>query len=125
MLEGHETSEKQAAASKQNDGQGDLRDDEYIAQLSATTSHDGSSSGRLQRVLRVSPRDVKGRGQCEQHTDQSTDEQREREYGPVDSRLGESRDLRWSDRDESPGSPDGHQQANDACNDREHEAFGK
>jgi hypothetical protein len=62
MLEGNKTSEEQPTASKQDHGQGDLRDDEYVAQLPATTSHDGSSSGRLQRVVRVDPRDLKGRG---------------------------------------------------------------
>src|SRR4030081_1010907 len=111
MLEGNKTSEEQTTASEQDHGQRDLRDDEHVAQLPATTSHDGSSSGGLQRVVRVDPRDLKGRGQGEEHTDQSADEQREREYGPVDSRLGESRDLRGSDRDESPRSPDGQHQA--------------
>src|SRR5712691_11186132 len=125
MLEDNKTSEEQPTARKQDDGQSDLRDDEHVAQLPATPPHDGSSSGRLQRVVRVEPRDVKGRGQCEEHTDHSADEQREREYGPVDSRLGESRDLRRSDRDESPRSPDGCRRANDAGNDREHEAFHK
>ena len=124
-LEGNKTSEEQPTASKQDHGQGDLRDDEHVAQLPATTSHDGSSSGRLQRVVRVDPRDLKGRGQCEEHTDHCADEQREREYGAVDSRLGESRDLRRSNRDESPGSPEGCHRADDAGNDREHKAFHK
>jgi len=68
---------------------------------------------------------VKGRGQCEEQTDHRADDQREREDGPVDSRLGESRDLRRSDRDESLRSPDGCRRADDAGNDREHKAFHK
>jgi hypothetical protein len=62
MLEGDETSEEQATASEEDHGQRNLRDDEHVAQLLAATSHDGSPGGRLQRVVRVDARDLKGRG---------------------------------------------------------------
>ena len=109
-----EALEHQARADQQDDGEGDLRDDESLAE--DPRPHAGASGTRavLERVLDVGPRAGEGRSETAEPRREHRDQEREGQDLRAQAKQGETGQICRAQRDEKRDAPSRQQEAHGA-----------